>query len=183
MDRDRFLHPLPPRLLGIEGVQPLELTVREVTDLGPHMRRIRLSGAGKDFAYRAGQDVMLVLSSGERPLSRRYTIRSHDPREDLLELNIVSHGVHGPGADWVNSTEPGDRINGVGPRGKIYVDEAADWHLWFGDESAIAATLSMLEALPADTNAGAFLEVATAEDQLASDPRITWLHRGADKPA
>src|ERR671932_1183332 len=97
---DRFLHPLPPRLLGIEGVQPLELTVREVSDLGPRMRRIRLSGAGKDFAYQPGQDVMLVLSGGERPLSRRYTIRAYDRPSASIELNVVAHGTHGPGAEW-----------------------------------------------------------------------------------
>ena len=61
---DRFAFPLPARLLGIEGVQPLELTVAEVSDLGPHLRRIRLSGAGPNFSHKAGQDVMLVLSGG-----------------------------------------------------------------------------------------------------------------------
>jgi NADPH-dependent ferric siderophore reductase len=183
MDRDRFAFPLPPRLLGIDGVQPLELTVAEVSDLGPTLRRVRLSGAGPNFSHKAGQDVMLVLSGGERPLSRRYSIRAYDAASDLLELNIVSHGVHGPGADWVNTTQVGDRINGVGPRGKIYVDEAADWYLWFGDESAIAATLSMLDALPPQVNARAILEVATEDDRLSSDPRIEWLCRGADRPA
>src|SRR5919199_6832335 len=87
----RFAFPLPPRLLAIEGVQPLALQVAEVSDLGPRMRRIRLTGAGRDFRYRAGQDVMLVLGGGERPLSRRYTIRGHDRDRDLLELNLVVH--------------------------------------------------------------------------------------------
>jgi NADPH-dependent ferric siderophore reductase len=178
----RFAFPLPPRLLTIDGVQPLELRVQEVSDVGP-LRRICLAGAGPSFQFKAGQDVMLVLSGGERPLSRRYTIRGFDPKADSLELNIVTHGVHGPGADWANNTQPGDRINGVGPRGKIFLNDAADWHLWFGDESAIAATLAMLESLPAGANAKAFIEVATADDQVGDDNRIQWLYRGADKPA
>src|SRR5437763_2719032 len=127
---DRFTFPLPPRLLTIEGVRPLSLEVTEVSDLGPRIRRIRLAGAGSDFSYQAGQDVMLVLSGGERPLSRRYTIRGFDQLSRTLELNIVAHGVHGPGADWAAATQPGDRVNGVGPRGKIFVDPAADWHLF-----------------------------------------------------
>jgi NADPH-dependent ferric siderophore reductase len=176
----RFAFPLTPRLLGIDGVQPLELRVTEASDLSPRIRCIRLSGAGANFQNRPGQDVMLVLSGGERPLSRRYTIRRFDAPRDLLELNIVTHGVHGPGAEWTASTQPGDRINGVGPRGKIFVNDAADWHLWLGDESAIAASLAMLESLPDGVSGQAFLEVATPEDQLASDPRVTWLPRGAD---
>lgn len=178
----RFAFPLPPRLLTIDGVQPLELRVHEVSDLGP-LRCIRLTGAGPNFQFKAGQDIMLVLSGGERPLSRRYTIRRFDPKADALELNIVTHGVHGPGADWASNTQPGDRINGVGPRGKIFINEAADWHMWLGDESAIAATLAMLEALPAGANAKAFIEVPTADDRVSDDKRIEWLHRGADKPA
>lgn len=179
----RFAFPLPPRLLTIEGVQPLELRVSEVSDLGPDIRRIRLAGAGPDFQFKPGQDVMLVFSGGERPLCRRYTIRGFDPGQDALELNIVTHGIHGPGADWAGSTRPGDRINGVGPRGKIYVNAAAEWHIWFGDESAIAATLAMLDSLPAGTSARAFLEVGSADDKIADDSRIEWLYRGADKPA
>jgi NADPH-dependent ferric siderophore reductase len=177
---DRFAFTLPPRLLGIEGVQPLSLEVTEVSDLGPRMRRIRLHGAGSDFTYKAGQDVMLVLSGGERPLSRRYTIRSHDRQRDLLELNLVTHGIHGPGATWAAATQPGDRINGVGPRGKIFLNPEADWYLFLGDDSAMAATLAMLEAIPAAKRGIAYLEVTAPDDETPFDGShgLTWLHRG-----
>jgi NADPH-dependent ferric siderophore reductase len=181
-DKGRFAFEVPARLKGIDGVQPLELTVADVTTIAPRLRRVRLSGAGPDFAFRAGQDVMLVLGGTvERPLSRRYTIRAYDPRTDLLELNLVLHGPAGPGATWAAETAPGDRVNGVGPRGKIFVDPAAEWHLFLGDESAIAATLAMLETLPAGTPAAAYLEVPGADDQVRSGvgERVTWLHRGA----
>jgi NADPH-dependent ferric siderophore reductase len=128
---------------------------------------------------------MLVLSAGERPLSRRYTIRSFDPASRILELNVVAHGVHGPGAQWAASTQPGERINGVGPRGKIFVNPSADWHLFLGDESAAAASLAMLEALPAGSRGFACIEVATPSDNLAvaSDHDVKWLHRGPETPA
>ncbi|HEX8967385.1 MAG TPA: siderophore-interacting protein [Chloroflexota bacterium] len=182
----RFAFPLPPRLLSIAGVQPLEFEVVEASDLGPRMRRIRLTGRGlESFAYQPGQDVMLVLSGGERPLSRRYTIRGFDPRSQTLELNIVAHGVHGPGAEWASSTQAGDRINGVGPRGKIFLDPSADWHLFVGDETAAPGALRMIEGLPPDVPARAYLEVASAADELAvaadsagSRHQVTWLHRG-----
>jgi NADPH-dependent ferric siderophore reductase len=186
--RNRFDYPLPPRLLGIAGVQPLALEVAEADDIGPRMRRIRLRGTGlEDFSYQAGQDVMLVLGGTlERPLSRRYTIRDFDRLSKTLELNIVSHGVHGPGAEWSDGTRPGDRVNGVGPRGKIFLNPSADWHLFLGDESAAPAWLAMLEALPVDAQASAYLDIALAEDELPSSTRhqVRWLARGGDdKPA
>jgi NADPH-dependent ferric siderophore reductase len=181
----RFAFPLPQRLLSIPGVRSLELEVADVSDLGPRMRRIRLAGAGlEDFSYEPGQDVMLVLGGGERALSRRYTIRAHDARSKTLELNVVAHGVHGPGAEWAASTRPGDRVNGVGPRGKIYLDRDADWHLFLGDDTAAPGSLSMLEALGPDVPAQAYLEVSSPEDELPSSvassatQQVIWLYRG-----
>jgi NADPH-dependent ferric siderophore reductase len=176
--------PLPARLLGIAGAQPLELEVVDVADLGPRMRQIRLTCAGlADFTYQPGQDVMLVLGgSEERPLSRRYSIRRVDRNALMLELNIVVHGVHGPGARWAASAQPGDRVNGVGPRGKIFLDPDADWHVFVGDESAAPASVNMLEALPESVPGVAYLEVTSAADELPvdtfGDHQLHWLHRG-----
>jgi NADPH-dependent ferric siderophore reductase len=184
--RDRWAFPLTQRLVSIPGVRPLELEVVEVSELGAHMRRIRLGGSAlQDFTYQPGQDVMLVLSGGERPLSRRYTIRGFDQASEALELNIVAHGVHGPGADWASQTQPGDRINGVGPRGKIFVDAEADWHLFLGDESAAPGSLHMLESLRDGVPGRAVLEVPSNADELptlASAHDVAWLYRG-DVPA
>jgi NADPH-dependent ferric siderophore reductase len=180
--------PLPARLLGIPGVQPLELEVVEVGDLGRSMRRIRLTGAAlANFEYRVGQDVMLVLGgTPDRPLSRRYSIRSLDRQTRLLELNIVVHGVEGPGARWAAGTQVGDRVDGVGPRGKVFLDPDADWHLFLGDESAAPASLNMLEALPETVPGVAYLEVASHADELPTGASgahtVRWLQRG-DTPA
>jgi NADPH-dependent ferric siderophore reductase len=181
-DTNRWAFPLPQRIASIPGVRPLELEVVEATNLGPHMRRIRLSGpALQDFSYQPGQDVMLVLSAGERPLCRRYTIRG--VQNGTIELNVVAHGVHGPGAEWAASTRPGDRVNGVGPRGKIFLDQTADWHLFLGDESAAPGYVHMLEALPQGVPGQAYLEVPSPEDELpTSADGVTWLYRG-DVPA
>jgi NADPH-dependent ferric siderophore reductase len=177
--------PIPPNLLSIPGVQPLELEVASASDLGPRMRRIELTAPSlANFEYQAGQDVMLILGqAGDRPLSRRYTIRSHDPLAKTLELNVVAHGVEGIGAQWAANAAPGDRVSGVGPRGKIYLDPDAVWHLFLGDETAGPVTLNMIEALPAETPAIGFVEVIDADDELpfraVGQHRLTWLHRGA----
>lgn len=183
-DINRWAFPIPPRIASIPGVRPLELEAVEAVDLGPHMRRITLSGAAlADFEYQPGQDIMLVLSGGERPLCRRYTIRGFDQASRSVELNIVAHGVRGPGAEWAAGTQPGDRVNGVGPRGKIFLDQDVDWHLFLGDESAAPGYLHMLEALGDASSGQAYLEVPSAEDELPTVAKgVTWLYRG-DVPA
>lgn len=178
--------PIPDNLKTIPGVQPLELSVAGVTDIGPHMRRLQLTGDSlSTFSYQPGQDVMLVLAMTDgRPLSRRYTIRAFDPDSRTLELNLVAHGIDGLGARWAANARVGDRVNGVGPRGKITLDPNADWHLFAGDESAAAGVLNMLEALPADVPGIAFLEVGGPDDELPSrisdngTQRVRWLYRG-----
>lgn len=176
--------PLPPRLLSIPGVQPLELEIADVLDIGRRMRRIRLRGAGlADFACQPGQDVMLVLGgTPDRPLSRRYSIRGLDRGSQAVELNIVTHGINGPGARWAANASPGERVDGVGPRGKVFVNPHADWHLFLGDESAAAANLNMLESLPSAVQGVAYLEVGSHADELpmaaAGAQEVRWLHRG-----
>jgi NADPH-dependent ferric siderophore reductase len=180
--------PLPPSVLAIAGVQPLEMRVVVAEDIGPRMRRLVLEAdAIQHFEFRPGQDVMLVLSNdGDRPLSRRYTIRGVDRGRRTLEMNIVLHGDAGPGARWVSAARPGTAVNGVGPRGKIFLNPEADWHVWFADESAAPASLVMLEALPNNVPGTAFVEIADSEDQLPfqiSDAhRVHWLHRGTGSP-
>jgi NADPH-dependent ferric siderophore reductase len=160
----------------------LDLEVVDSARLTPHMQRLRLTAPQLDgFGYLPGQDVMLLVAAeGNRPVRRRYTIRYLDPAARLLTLDIVLHG-DGPGERWVRSAQPGDRIEGIGPRGKITTSATADWHLFIADESALPATFVMTEALPPDSTAALIVEVPEADDEqdlpAAVTTRISWLHR------
>ena len=124
--------------------------------------------------------MLLVAAEGNRPVRRRYTIRQLDLAQRLLTLDVVLHG-DGPGERWVRAARPGDRIEGIGPRGKITTAPAADWHLFIGDESALPAIFAMTESLPGDSVATVVIEVPDPADEqelLAAGPdRLTWLHR------
>ncbi len=113
-------------------------------------------------------------------MRRRYTIRALDRDTLTLTLHIVRHG-DGPGERWVSTAQPGDRIEGIGPRGKITVSLEADWHLFVGDESAMPAILAMTEALPGDAEATLVIEVPGPDDEqellAPARTRLTWLHR------
>jgi NADPH-dependent ferric siderophore reductase len=166
----------------LAGTTHLAFEVVDSARLTPHLQRIRLTAPELGaFRYLPGQDVMLLVATeGNRPVRRRYTIRELDAAASLLTLDIVLHG-DGPGERWVRSAGPGSRIQGIGPRGKITTSAAADWHLFMGDESALAATFAMTEALPASAMATLILEIPDQDDELepsaAATTRMSFLHR------
>ena len=166
----------------LAGTRRLALEVVDSATLTPHMHRLRLTAPELDgFRFDPGQDVMLLVAAeGNRPVRRRYTIRALDPAWQLLTLDVVLHG-DGPGERWVRSARPGDKIEGIGPRGKITTSGTADWHLFIGDESALPATFAMTEALSPDRPATLILEIPEESDEQDPDAvastRITWLHR------
>jgi NADPH-dependent ferric siderophore reductase len=160
----------------------LSFEVASSTLVTPHMQRIELAAAELEgFSYRPGQDVMLLVDvEGHRPVRRRYTIRHLDRARLVLTIDVVLHG-DGPGERWVRSARPGDRVEGIGPRGKVFPNVAADWHLFMGDEAATPAILAMTESLPGDADATLVLEVPVADDEqdfsAPARTRVSWLHR------
>jgi NADPH-dependent ferric siderophore reductase len=180
--RTRLDDPFAQLSGNLAGTRRLQLAVTGTWQLTEHMQRLELTAAELDgFTYAPGQDVMLLVAAeGNRPVRRRYTIRHLDPARRLLTLDVVLHG-DGPGERWVRAARPGDRIEGIGPRGKITTSPAADWHLFMGDESALPAIFAMTESLPGDSVATVVVEVPDpADEQDLSAPartRLTWLHR------
>jgi NADPH-dependent ferric siderophore reductase len=172
---------------SLAGTSRLSLEVAGSHLLSPSVQRLQLTAAElADFRYAPGQDIMLLVAvDGNRPVRRRYTIRSLDRDKLLLTLDVVLHGA-GPGERWVRSARPGDRIEGIGPRGKITPSISADWHLFIGDESALPAIFAMTESLPGDSSVTLLLEVPDpGDEQELSAPartRVSWLHR-LDGPA
>jgi NADPH-dependent ferric siderophore reductase len=165
----------------------MRLEIVENRPLTPAMQQVVLSApelAG--FTYRPGQDFMLMVAvDGDRPVRRRYTIRDIDAAEGLLTLGIVRHDG-GPGERWVATARPGDQVEGIGPRGKIFPAEGVAWHLFAGDFSALPAYLAMAGSLPAGQRAIVILEVPGPEDEqelkAAADVQLAWLHSDGRPP-
>src|SRR5580692_1222186 len=167
---------------SLAGTRRLQFEVVASEQLSPHFQRIELTAPELDgFRYDPGQDVMLLVAAdGRRPVRRRYTIRRLDLARRVLTIDVVLHG-DGPGERWVRSARPGDRIEGIGPRGKVFPSPEAEWHLFMGDEAALPAILAMTESLPGDADATLVLEVPDATDEqevlAAARTRVSWLHR------
>jgi NADPH-dependent ferric siderophore reductase len=149
------------------------------------------TGHIKVFLPQPGQDAPLlpeflpegqVIPDDARPAVRTYTPRRFDAATRTLEVQFVLHGA-GPASEWAERASVGDKLVVAGPGGRFVMDSAAE-HWWIaGDESAIPAIGTLLEALPDATSAEVHLEVAGPEDEVEfSSPAktaITWHHRRA----
>lgn len=178
------------------------LTVLSVTDITPHMRRIRVGGPELEGFSSPGHadHIKVFLSADGRPLPRPdrhpdglvwpddvpkpfmrdYTPRYHDPVALTLDLDFVLHG-DGPASTWAANAKVGDPLIIGGPRGTIRVPEAFDWYFLAGDETALPAIARRIEELPAHKPVLAIIEVPEAADEQVFAPRedltIHWIHR------
>jgi NADPH-dependent ferric siderophore reductase len=131
--------------------------------------------------------MLRIPGAGGTFTNRRYTIRAADPEAARVTVDMVVHG-DGPGARWAAQAAPGHCLDAIGPRGKVVVDDGADWHLFIGDETALPGMSIMAESLPADAPAVMVIELPehvdghdphTAADQALS---IEWVERGSAEP-
>jgi NADPH-dependent ferric siderophore reductase len=115
-----------------------------------------------------------------RPTVRTYTPRAYDPENNTLEVQFLLHGA-GPASEWAQGASPGDKLAIGGPGGRFSADTSiARW--WIaGDESALPAVGTLLDALPASASAEVHLEVEGPDDEIqltsAAGVTVVWHHR------
>ena len=165
--------------LVVAGNEELSAACGRITFAGPELRSL---------VYRPGQDLMLRIPTGEGKVThRRYTIRRADRHLGTVEIDIVLHG-DGPGARWAAAAEAGAALDAIGPRGSIGIVDAADWHLFIGDETALPGMLAMAEVLAPHVAATVVAELPHATrghwPDLAegSDVDLRWIERGDAPP-
>jgi len=125
-------------------------------------------------------DGAVRAEDGPQPAVRTYTPRRFDEASGTLEIQFVLHGV-GPASEWADRASVGDQLAVAGPGGRFSMDPAAERWWIAGDESAIPAVGTLLEALPDSAAAEVHLEVAGPDDEIelasAAKTTITWHHR------
>jgi NADPH-dependent ferric siderophore reductase len=180
------------------------LTVVSRERLSPHTVRITAGGPGFDalrmneFTDKYAKIIFVDPSLGltppydlaalreslrpdQQPVTRTYTLRRADAERQQVTIDFVVHGDEGIAAPWAAHAEPGDVLTMSGAGGAYRPDPDYDWHLLAGDESALPAICSALEALPADARGLAYLETSDPGEYLDAKPpagvEISWLHR------
>jgi NADPH-dependent ferric siderophore reductase len=171
------------------------VSVRRVARLTPRMVRVTFGGEALEGFIWNGPAAHLKLIFGEpadrpsgehsaRPVMRTYTPRRFDAATRELVVDFVIHGT-GPASDWAAQAAPGQTLTLAGPGRSYAVDPAADWYLLVGDDTAIPAICTILEALPSAAPKRVLLEVADASEEHPLDAplgnaELTWLRRGGD---
>ncbi|AXG76438.1 siderophore-interacting protein [Streptomyces paludis] len=202
---------LPVRTVEVTGVARISPRMTRVTFGGPDLADLATAGPDQQvklYFPRPGQrvpqlpatdgDVMswygafLAIPEAERPWARSYTIRAHDRARGTIDIDFVLHdeeapaaGDTGPATRWARTAAPGDVLGMFGPSAYFATPVpvgTADWMLLAGDETALPAIGTLIEALPEGARALAWIEVADAAEEqrfvTAGEVTVRWLHRG-----
>jgi len=188
---------------------PYPATVATVEPCSPYLLRIAFNGDGlagfrwpgpashlKLFLPEPGQrDVTLPPADDEgfmvaepgrpRPTTRTFTPRRFDAGAARLELEFVLHG-HGPAAQWAAGARPGDRVAVSQPRSTYEVLADSRWLLLAGDETALPAIATLIEAARPDLTVRVLVEIEGSHPEIPLPARpgldLRWLPRGPEDP-
>ncbi len=162
------------------------VTVVAAEQVTPNMRRLTFAGeALTGMAAPLPAQWLRVIApgpDGETRVNRAYTIRKLEAGRGALDIDFVLHGEAGPVSAWASRAGVGHAAQLGTPRGGHRIDLAAPWRLFAGDETALPAIATMLEAVPVgDVPTRAIIEVPSPADaQPVSCPpgvAIEWLAR------
>lgn len=91
----------------------------QVSDITPSVRELVFTPQNpNEFAFLAGQFVMLHIPQPEKPALRAYSIASSDKLKNEFRL-IIKHFDGGLASAWVKAIKAGDQVNYTGPFGKF----------------------------------------------------------------
>ena len=99
---------------------------------------------------------------------RYLTIRSKDPDQGTIDIDVVDHG-HGRLSSWAATAEYGSTIGFMGPTGRVAVPTDAAV-LIAADQSAMPVVARMIETLPARPQGTLIVECDSAEDAAGYFP-------------
>ena len=173
----------------------LSVTIIEIEELTPRMRRIRFSGPRlQGLTWAPGQHVRLqVAGLGESVLRlrphdalRTYSIYDADPGRGTLDIVMLSHDGEPtavtPARRWAAAASIGDHAHITRPQGSFVIRHDAPYHVFAGEETASVAFAAMLRSLPTTAEVNGVIEGATAIDHLPLARPLTHVERG-DAPA
>ncbi|CDM59053.1 MULTISPECIES: siderophore-interacting protein [Rhizobium] len=159
------------------------LTVAEVTDITPGMRRIVLTGDDlADFVSLAPDDHLKIFVPAAKGEARRdYTPRRYNNDARTLTIDFALHEA-GPVTQWAIDASRGDTLAIGGPRGSAVVSASVTRWLLIGDETALPAMGRRIEECDTGTVITAITAVAgPAERQIFETKADLHLH-WADRP-
>ncbi|MCY4623629.1 MAG: siderophore-interacting protein [Chloroflexi bacterium] len=184
----------PPRVVEVRRVERITPRMVRITLGGRQLKGFQSKGpaehvrifmpdpeTGELLMPVEGPEGLAFPADRPRPMSRAYTPRRWDADACELDVDIALH-EHGPGAAWASNVTAGDTVVIGGSAGGAYfLDAEAEWYVIGGDEAALPAICTLLEALPPTMRAQVYAEVHDADEEqelsCAAPFQVTWLHR------
>jgi NADPH-dependent ferric siderophore reductase len=118
--------------------------------------------------------------------TRTFTPRRFDTVSGRLELEVVLHG-HGPASQWAGLARAGDRLAVSQPRRTYEVMPDTRWALLAGDETAIPAIATLLEAIDPGLRVDVIIELGPSREPVAlpAHPGVhpVWIRRRPETAA
>ncbi|WP_145807820.1 siderophore-interacting protein [Kribbella amoyensis] len=181
-------------------------TVVAVRSLSPSFVTVSLAGCSgletggydqriKILLARPGQDEPVLppadnwygayreMPDDVRPVMRTFTIRAQ--QGEVIDVEFALHGDTGPASAWARSAKPGSKLGIVGPepsdepKALQYRPDGPDWQLLVADETALPALTSIVENLPAGTDARVVVQVREPGDirefGTAAELDVVWV--------
>jgi NADPH-dependent ferric siderophore reductase len=143
-------------------------TVVASTQLSTSIHEVILAGQATVLAGAPGNDVMVQFTNDTgRMVRRRYSVRDVDAALDQFSLWITT-AHDGVGSAWAKGAVPGDEMDVIGPRGKVVLDEMADWHLFVGDITILGSAYRLARSIEAPGRAVFIVEIDHADDALTA---------------
>ncbi|GMR01897.1 MAG: siderophore-interacting protein [Acidimicrobiia bacterium] len=172
---------------------PVPITVTFTQDLTRRARRITFTGMTLVDSVKPAAYLSLYFDApgpewppqpgAMQPPDRMYTSRYLDPACESITIDFVLHG-RGKATDWARTAVAGDTIWAGQTTGGYDIPDSLDHLVLVGDDTAIPAIGTVLEAIPETTRTTIVIEVVDEVDErqpsdtTPSDP--IWLHRGTD---
>jgi NADPH-dependent ferric siderophore reductase len=193
------MEPLPVRLVEVTQVDRITPRMARVTFGGTSLAHDEPDQQVKLYFPKPGQTAPVLPEPGEdflgwyqeftalpesvRPWMRSYTLRVQDP----VTVDFVLHDNPGPATRWALAARPGDTLGMFGPSvtfaRPVPLSKSiggADWLLMAGDATALPAIGTLVESLPPDARAVAYIE-SDERQQLSSRGTLAvhWVPRGS----
>lgn len=175
--------------------QPVRITVTDAIDLTPRARRIRFRGmtliesrkpaSYLSLSFEDPDEAAIAAATTER--RGRSERRTFTPRwlegPDSMTVDFVLHGS-GPASSWAERATVADVVWAGPTKGGYDVPPTGSTLVLIGDDTAIPAIGTILEAIDDSVRATAIIEVVDASDERdVTAERIVdpmWIHRGSD---
>lgn len=149
-----FKQNLAIQTLGLFGKT---VTVQEVIRLSPSILRVRFESDDlRKLAWSAGDKIKLLVEQGAL---RSYTPSFLDRENGWMDIIIYLHGK-GPGSQWAEGLQKGERSVFFGPSSSIpSITTEVPWASFFGDETTLGLADVLYQALPTQTPFSGFIEM------------------------